>query len=373
MKYVALDKVDNDILIRGDLCITNLKELYTALIDKDTEEIELRKSFTDKFFTYTSLCDFVENSATIAPTVRVWVPDTVHDNTLSVVRELKTYTTPSELIYALEYNPNRVISTIQSLCKSYLDNHMEAVEANNKIANMLVQIDTLQKQTEDDAVEYDKLLNAYNETASRLHALVNRVNFKYEKTVKEDEMFVCKENKYNHILYVKELTRVHYTDSLLYYLSEILKTIYGAPVRTVVIEPYYSYGCETRYPGFTPHWQLSYKDVYSGNILMAGFQPKLMKDILQNSNHVHYLIVLDRGGYRVPHIENRNVSVMYTVSDIKDAPEDANPLDVISYTEGTQYIPYIEGFEDLSVEERMTKYSSMKVIKRMIDLLEEVK
>ena len=54
MKYVALDKVDNDILIRGDLCITNLKELYTALIDKDTEEVELRKSFTDKFFTYTS-------------------------------------------------------------------------------------------------------------------------------------------------------------------------------------------------------------------------------------------------------------------------------------------------------------------------------
>ena len=373
MKYVALDKVDNNILIQGSMCITNMRELYTALVDKDTEEIELRKSFVDLYFTYTSLCDFVENAATIAPTVRVFVADAVHDKVLSVVRDLMTYNDASDFLYAMQYNPDRILSTIHALCKSYLDNHAEAVEANNKIANMLIQIESLNSQLEQQKKEYKQLSDTQASTQARLHALVSRVNFRYEKAIKEEEMFTLSENKYSHILYIKEITRVHYMDTLLYYLGEVLKTVYSMPVRQVVIEPFYSYGCDSRYPGFAPHWDLTYKDVYSGNILMAGFQPKLMKDILQNSNHVNFLIVLDRGGYRVPHISNGNVSTLYTVSDLKDAPENIDLSQIISYSEDTQYIPYIEDFDSLSLEDRIQKYSSMDILKNMIKLLEEEK
>lgn len=372
MKYVALNNVDNDIIIRGDQCITNLRELYEALIDKDTTEIELRSDFINTNFTYSALCDFVEQSSVIAPTVRIWSSGVLYDNMYEAVKELSSFRTADEFVYAITHSPSKIMSTIRTLCKSYVQAHDEAAVANNKIATMLVQIDDLKRQLNEEKADHKNLQSIYNDTSAKLHALISRVNFKYEKTVKEDEMFLLHENQYNHVLYIKEITRVHYTDTMLYYLEEILKTLYNVPVRSVVIEPYYSYGCEERYPDHTPHWNLTYKDVYSEDIVMAGFQPKLMRDILQDSSHVNYLIILDRGGYRVPHVSFGNVSTLYTVSDLKDVPRGVSLQNVISYSSETMNIPYIEGFEELSPEERIKIYSSMDVVKKMINILEEV-
>jgi hypothetical protein len=372
MKYVAVTKVDNDIIIHGDSCCTTLQELYTALVDKNTTEIEIRKDFATENFTYSGLCDFVEYSAAIVPHVRILVDETVYDTVAEAVRDLKGYTRPDEFIYALEHNPTRVLSTIQTLCNYYLQVHDESAIANNKIATQLIQIEELNKELGYIKTDYNKLLETKNDVDAKLHALVSRVNFRYEKTVNADSMFIASSNNYNHILYVKEITRVHYTDTLLYYLQEILKTLYGAPVRTVVIEPYYSYGRAALYPTMKPHWNLSYKDVYAGDIFMAGYQPKLMSDILQDPNHVNYLIVLDRGGYSYPHIDCGNVTVIYTASDIEDVDKTIVRDRVISYSEKTLYIPYIDDFDQLSPEEKIQKYSSMKVTKALIKYLEEV-
>lgn len=372
MKYVAVLEPDNNVIIRGDLCCTDLKSLYEALVDRDTTEIEISKEFSDAYFTYTALCDFVENSATIAPNVRIVVNDTFYTSTLQAARELKFYRNSEDLVYAIEYNPDKIISTIQTLCDFYLNSHDESVSANNKLATMAVQLEEANQNLEREKTISKNALMRENEKEAKLKALVNRVNFKYDKTVNPDEMFILKENKYNHVLYIKEITRVHYTDTLVYYLKEILKTLYGVPARTVVIEPYYAYGRESLYPMFKPHWNLTYSDVYSGDIMMAGFQPKLMKDILQDSSHVQYLIVLDRGGYMTPHIEGGNVSVVYTASDMKDVPENIHKDSVISYEEDTLNIPYIEDFDKLSPEAKIQKYSSMKVIQRLINILEEV-
>ena len=373
MKYVAVREVDNDILIQGDGCITSLSDLYSILVEPDATEIEIRADFVKEYFTYTALCDFVENAASVVPNVRVWVADTIYDGVMSAVKDIESYKEPAEFIYALEHNPNRVISTVQTLCKSYITANEESAVANNKIATMLVQIDDLQRQLSDAKSDNKRLYDLANDTHAKLHALVSRVNFKYEKTVKPDALFLANENKYNRILYLKELTRVHYTDTLVYYLKEILKTLYSAPVRSVVIEPYYSYGKEILYPEYTPHWELTYQDVYSGDILMAGYQPKLMKDILQNSNHVHYLIVLDRGGYRTPHITGSNVSTIYLASDTKDVPDNIPSNSVITYDASALNIPYIDNFEALSIEDKIQKYSSMPVVKELIKILEEGK
>lgn len=372
MKYVAVTKVDNDIIIKGDMCCITPQELYVALTDKNTTEIVITKKFADTFFTYSALCDFVEYSAAIAPHVRIVVEDTIHDNAIEVVRQIQDYKNPDELIYAIEQNPSKVISTIQLLCKSYIQARDESAVANNKLATMLVQIEDLKKELEYAKQDYEKLHSVKNEVDAKLHALVSRVNYRYEKTVNPDEMFVAKHNSYNHVLYIKEISRVHYTDTLLYYLQEILKTLYNVPVRTVVIGPYYSYGQEKLYPSFKPHWNLSYRDVYCGNIYMAGYQPKVMKDVLQNSNHVNYLIVLDRGGYQFPHIDCKNTSVVYTASDLKDVPEDIDFSKVISYDQSSLNIPYIENFDALSPEDKIQKYSSMTVTKELIKRLEEV-
>lgn len=372
MRYVAVLKPDNNVIIHGDLCCTNLKELYAALVDKDTTEIEIKKEFADEYFTYTALCDFVENSAAIAPNVRIVVNDTVYSSTMQAAKDLKFYRNPEDFVYALEFNPTRVITTIHTLCDYYLAAHDESVSASNKLATLSVQLEEANQRLEREKLVNKDALRLKNEMEAKLHALVSRVNFKYEKTVNPDTMFLATENKYNHILYIKEITRVHYTDTLVYYLQEILKTLYGVPARTVVIEPYYSYGRESLYPNLKPHWNLTYTDVYSGDILMAGYQPKLMQDILQDASHVQYLIVLDRGGYMTQHITGGNVSTIYTASDLKDVPDNLRKEDVISYSEDTMNIPYIEDFNDLSPEEKIQKYSSMKVIQRLINILEEV-
>lgn len=105
---------------------------------------------------------------------------------------------------------------------------------------------------------------------------------------------------------------------------------------------------------------------------MSGYQPKLMTDILKNSNHVHYLIILDRGGYHVPHVSGGNVSTVYTASDVKDVPKNVSMKDVITYEEATLNIPYIEGFDEMSPEIKIQKYSSMPIMKGLISMLEEV-
>lgn len=369
MKYIALAAVDNNVLIRGDECIINLEELYRALSDPECTEIVINKEFYDKYFTFPALCDFVENCGTVAPNVTVTVPDTVYTDMNSAVREIARYKTAEEISYAMVANPTKFIATLQSLCSYYFAARDEASIANNRASELMLLIDELQQDKSKMKSEMDKITEHANESVASLQALVNRVNFRYEKTVNPDEMFVLHENQYKHILYIKEITRVRFVDTMLYYLQEIMKTLYSAPIRTVVIEPFYAYSRAELYPQYKPHWNLSYRDVYKGNIFMAGIQPKVMKDVLQNSSHLHYLVILDRGGYMVPHVSGGNVSTIYTAATIEDAPSDAK--DIISYQEDTLNIPYIEDFDELSPEERIQKYSSMNIMQTLVNKLEE--
>lgn len=373
MRYVAVLKEDNNIILDGDVCCTNLQELYIALVDINTTEIEITKEFANEYFTYSALSDFVTYSAALAPNVTLVLDDSLYDSDSQAVKALKDIKLSDELIYALECNPTKVLSTIQMLCDYYFETHEENVIANTKIANMRVSNSSLQSKI--NQLEKDKrvLEDTTNDLYARLHSFISRANFRYEKTIEPHKAFLATENKYNHILYIKEITRVHYTDTLLYYLSEILKTLYGVPIRTVVVEPFYSYGREKLYPMFTPHWQLTYRDVYSGDIFMAGYQPHLMEDILRNSSHVNYLVVLDRGGYQAPHIDSTNVTYVYAASDLQDIKFDVEKNKIISYDESTLYIPYIDKFNELSPESKVQKYSSMNVTKTLIDYLEEVK
>ena len=57
---------------------------------------------------------------------------------------------------------------------------------------------------------------------------------------------------------------------------------------------------------------------------------------------------------------------------LKDIPTEVSKSDVISYSEDTMFIPYIEDFDKLSPEDKIQKYSSMSVTKELIKILEEV-
>ena len=370
MKYVALPVVDNDILLRGDICVTTIPELYRALADRDCTEIFITREFADRNFTYTALCEFVENSSAIAPNVEITVEDTYYNDTMLTVKRLQECRSTEELIFLLEKYPTRIMSTLKALATYYRDTKDELTAANNKLASAQMAVDAANKAATDKEKEINALQTKYNDLDSKLQVLVNRLNFSYEQTIKPENLFVLDENHYKRILYLKEISRVHFTDTLIYYLCEILKTLYSMPVRFVANEPYYNYGKAELYPNLKPHWNLTYRDVFDGNIFMAGFQPKLMEDILRNSSHVEYLIILDRCGMGCTHVDYMNVKNIYLASDVKDLPAECSAEDCITYDKDTMHISYIEHFDELSPEDRIQMYSTMPVTQKLIEYLE---
>ena len=142
------------------------------------------------------------------------------------------------------------------------------------------------------------------------------------------------------------------------------------PTRILVIESYYADGKISQYPNLVPHHNLIERDVIKGDILMLCMQPNIMQDILKNASNISILIVLDRAGYSVPHISGDNVEVIYTASDINDVPVDVPRGRVISYKEDTLFIKYIKDFESMDMSSRISAYSSMELVKSLIELLE---
>ena len=143
------------------------------------------------------------------------------------------------------------------------------------------------------------------------------------------------------------------------------------PTRILVVESYYATGKIPLYPNLTPHHELIERDVIKGDILMFGMQPNIMEDILKNASNISILIVLDRAGYAVPHISGDNVEMLYTVSDLKDIPSDVPLGRVISYSEQTQFIKYIKDFDRMDASARIGEYSSMSIVKNIINLVEK--
>lgn len=371
MIYEASLQNDNDVIIKGNRCITTPIELYQALPYKDTTGIIIHRDFADKYFTASGLADLISQAKTINPYCEVTVDADVHDFHMTAVREIARYTKASDVIYQLEAHPREMMSTLRMLCKAYTSTYSETLVANNKVSSLQLQVTELQRKLRETEEAHHDLLMAKQLVEAKLGMLVGRINYSYEKDI-DPSQFIQIEGKsrYTKILYIKERVRVRYVDTMVRYLKEILRILYGVPVREVVIAPYYAYEGAQMYPHLEPSYDLTYAKVYKSDIYMPGFQPSVMEDILRNPSNVEFLIVLDRGGMGFTHIIGDDVEYVYTMSDPVDNYDDLPPSRIISYFHDTLHIPYIEDFDRLSSEMKMQKYSSMHVIKFLIDLLE---
>lgn len=371
MIYEASLNSDNNVIIQGNRCITTPIELYQALPHKDTVGIIIHRDFADKYFTASGLADLVKQAKTINPYCEITVDADVHDFQMTAVRELQRYTSVRDIIYQLEAHPKEMMATIKMLCKAYTGTYSETLVANNKVSSLQLQVTELQRKLNEEQQAYQSLLMDKQLVESKLGMLVGRINYSYEKDI-DPSQFIQIEGKsrYTKILYIKERVRVRYVDTLIYYLKEILRILYGCPVREVVIAPYYAYEGARMYPNLEPSYDLTYDKVYKSDIYMPGFQPSVMEDILRNPSNVEYLIVLDRGGMGFSHILGDGVEYVYTMSDPQDNYDNLPPSRIISYFHETLHIPYIEDFDRLASEDKMQKYSSMQVTKFLIHLLE---
>jgi hypothetical protein len=360
------DKVD------GYKFIHTKSELDKIVVDNlSSHKVVIRQDFAHEYFTPTGLMSYIENVRKINCNLIIELD--INDEVLTrntMIDKISECRDMSEMIMLQGAYEKEFMDTIRYLIDKNNSDFRQMLAYSNQVSRLQAIVEGLHDELEEK--EYTIQTESANKLSyqSKFHALISRINYQYNAGVDKNKLFRVDKNSYDKILYIKELTRVQYTDTLVYYLKEILKTLYAMPTRILVIEGYYAEGKISQYPNLVPHHNLIERDVIKGDILMLGMQPNIMQDILKNSSNISILIVLDRGGYSVPHISGDNVEVLYTVSDLKDAPADIPKGRIISYENSTQFIKYIKGFNEMDMSARISEYSSMSIVKNIISLLE---
>lgn len=372
MMYLAsLDEATKD-KVEGYKFIHTREELDAIVAaNLESNKVVIRQDFIHEFFTPTGFVEYLRNVKKINLNLTVELDTTDIIVTRDVVLEkLKKCRTVEEVIDLAVFHDVEFMDTLDNLIAYQDTDRQQMLGYSNQIARLQGIIDDLRQELAEK--DYALKMETDNKLLyqSQFHALVSRINYQYNKSIDPNKMFEVDSNSYDKILYIKEITRVQYIDTLVYYLKEILKTLYSMPTRILVVESYYAGGKIPLYPNLKPHHNLIERDVISGDILMLGMQPNIMQDILRNSSNISILIVLDRGGYEVPHIHGDNVETIYTVSDLKDKPEWIPDGRVISYDESTLFINHVKGFDEMDSSARISAYSSMSIVKQLVALLE---
>lgn len=373
MIYVCSLKVDNADLIKGYEVITTMSELFQIIWRQETTDITINKDFAKEFFTPTGLKNFIDSAKRVNKYLRLEVEGGVPLSYEESAKELRSSRNMEDIMNYLLHHKKESLDFIHFLCDNYLNNYNDTLVAGNKLNTLHLEVIESKRQLnlERDRSRIRELM--HQDVVMKLETLISRINNNHDIDINSSNMLGINVDisEYRRILYIKEITRVHYADTLLYYVLEILKTLYSTPAKFVVIEAPYAFERSKLYPSCVPYTELTYSDVAFSNIYMAGFQEGLMEDILKNTSKTEYLIVLDRSGYNVPFLRGTNVEGLVTASSLKDLNEGMSRMDrIISYKKDTLHVPHIEGFDNLSMEAKMSKYSSMEVTKELINILE---
>lgn len=345
-----------------DIVVCNNRQNNTVII---------RRDFATKYFTPSGLQQYIENVKAFNRNVDIKLDEKSLVMTMPrMISKLAEVNDPDEYSDLLCTYPKEFLDAMKFLLRDESMHQKELLNASGDVSRLQAIIDEYANDKADLAHKLDVEQENKFFVQTKLSTLVNRINFQYNADVDEKTMFVQNEHKYDKILYFKEITRVQYMDSFIYYLKEILKVLYSMPARLLVIEGYYASGKERLYPGLVPHHKLTEEDVLSNDVLMLGMQPKLMHDILQNPSNISILIVLDRAGFISPHIRGKNIEYFYTASDRSDIPDNVPNSRIISYKDDTLFIPMIEGYDKLDDGQRISKYSSLEIVKNIISMVE---
>lgn len=371
--YLASLQEETKYKVEGYKFIHTKSELDRIAVDNlNSNRVVIKQDFAHEYFTPSGLASYVENVRRMNFNIIIELDiDGEIITRDKLIAEMDRCRNTEELLMLLGAHEKEFMDTLKYLIAHDNERYSTMLQYSNQVSRLQSVIEN--KQSEIDECKYIIATQQANTLAysSKFHALISRINYQYDAGVDKNKMFHVDKNSYDKIIYIKEITRVQYIDSLIYYLKEILKTLYSMPTRILVIESYYASGKIPLYPNLVPHHELIERDVIKGDILMLGMQPNIMEDVLKNASNISILIVLDRAGYSVPHISGDNVEMLYTVSDLKDIPEGVPLGRVISYSEQTQFIKYIKNFDTLDTSAKISEYSSMGIIKNIISLVEK--
>lgn len=358
--------------VEGYYPVKTKEELDKIVCDNTrSNTVIIRRDFAQTYFTPSGLQHYIDNVHTINRNIELQLDEKSMVVTAPrMISKLAEAVDTEDYINLMTAYPKEFMDAMKFLLRDEQNHQRELLSASGDVSRLQAIIDSYMRDKED----LEQRLRTEQENKffvqSKLSALVNRINYQYNVGINDNEQFLLNEHKYVKVLYFKEITRVQYMDSFIYYLKEILKILYGMPARSVVIESFYASGKTKLYPGYKPQYRLTEEDVLSNDILMFGLQPKLMRDILQNPSNIAILIILDRAGFAFPHVKGNDMHYFYTASDVSDISSKVSKKRIISYDSDTLFIPMVENYDKLDDGQRMSKYSSFEITKFIISLVE---
>lgn len=373
MEYLCTVNITTEDKLSNKNFVTNIKDLNKVVIDnKSHNKVIIRKDFIDNYFPYNQLSEFIINVSKINPNLIIETEnyELKQEVDSSILNLISSNLNKEDLTMLLQFKSHDFIEAIFKLIESYNKSKEFELEGASIIAGLRENVDSLNDKVKELEDLLEKETTNKSDVQDKLSVLINRINFTHNVGVDEKMLFRSDSNNYDKILYIKEITRVQYVDTLVMVLQEILKLLYNMPTRILTIEGYYANGKVPLYPNLKPHYRLTEKDVLSGDILMLGYQPKLFQDIMRNPSNISILIIVDRGGYLSPHLFGDNVQYLFTASDLNDIKQNIPLSRIISYKEDTLFIPHVKNFSNLSMSEKVQKYSSLKIVKQIISLIE---
>lgn len=334
MIYVCSLKNDQKAFEEGKIILGSIVEVYKVIPSKETQEIIIKDDFLEKYFTPQEFASFATEC-----------------------RKINRF-------LEITYNPK------YSLAASVKNQ----LPAQRKLGNMNLELWEMKNLREREQLEHSKTKKKLARVSAELDAMVCEMACRFGRAADVDkyagiEVTDC---SYHKILYIKEITRVHYVDTLLYYLQEIIKWVKMRQTRLLVIEAAYGEGRAALYDNCKAYNELPNEDILDDNIFIAGFHPGIIKNILKNPEKAEYLIVLDRSGFESAFITGNKVELLYTASEAADVQDHEAQKPLISYGPPHLYIPFIKNFKELDSEEQANKYYSMEITKRILELLEEM-
>ncbi len=280
---------------------------------------------------------------------------------------------PDFLISMILRNPELVLPELRRIVNDEVGSVSKINRLSSSLDTVVLENSKLKSAIEKRDKDIERITRRYQELAAKHEALLAKINKQYELAYDENNsngfhISVC---RYAKILYVKEITRIHFVDTLLYYLQCILNTLNDQPTRYCIIEKEYSYTSSRLYPHHLVHSSISYSELKTRDICMVGYQKDILGSILQNPSNAKYLILLDRSGHDFAAVFGDRVRTLYTLSDLTDNKYFHIPADItISYSDSTFYIPTIPGFDDMPDTDKLKAYSSLEITKALLNVIE---
>jgi len=280
---------------------------------------------------------------------------------------------PDDFFAYVMANPSLSMNFLRELLENYNQNTMEMLSLRNKIETLMLENSGLADMNDKKDKAFKNIETAYNELFAKHGSLVQKINYQYNIPYDGEGETGFKQSviNFDKILYIKEVTRVKYTDTLLYYVQNIMNTVNRKHTRYVVIEPFGANTAIKLYPRHTPTSRLTHYALRHEDILMVGYQTDIMMSILQNTARHGFLIVLDRSRSDYLYVQGDKVRPIYTFSDLGDRDMLNIPLsNTLSYNHMTKHIPFIDGFQNLTAQEKLIAYSELPVLKELLAALE---